>query len=73
LLPNTGLDGCELVGEKVREALRELGMLHASNPPSKIVTVSLGSATNVPAQGESGCNALVAAADRALYAAKDAR
>lgn len=71
LLPNTDSEGCEQVGERVREALRELGMLHASNLPSKIVTVSLGGATNVPAQGASDCDTLVAAADRALYAAKD--
>ncbi|MGY4573460.1 diguanylate cyclase (GGDEF)-like protein [Bradyrhizobium sp. USDA 3256] len=69
LLPNTDSEGCEQVGERVREAVRELGMLHALNLPSKIVTASLGGATNLPAQGE--CVALVAAADRALYAAKD--
>jgi PleD family two-component response regulator len=55
----------------VRKALRELGMLHALNLPSKMVTVSLGRATNMPAQGALDCSSLVAAADRALYAAKD--
>lgn len=45
LLPNTDAEGCELVGENVRRALRDLGMLHALNLPSKIVTVSLGGAT----------------------------
>jgi diguanylate cyclase (GGDEF)-like protein/PAS domain S-box-containing protein len=71
LLPNTDSDGCEQVGERVREALRELRMLHALNLPSKIVTVSIGGATNLPAQGASDCCALIAAADRALYAAKE--
>nr|WP_312016214.1 diguanylate cyclase [Bradyrhizobium vignae] len=33
LLPNTDAEGCELVAENVRRALRELGMLHALNPP----------------------------------------
>lgn len=54
----------------MREALRELSMLHALNPPSRLVTVSLGGATNVPAQAMVS-DSLVAAADRALYAAKE--
>lgn len=70
LLPNTGADGCAEVSERVRRALRELGMLHALNPPSKLVTVSLGGATNIPIQGVTE-DALVATADRALYAAKE--
>jgi diguanylate cyclase (GGDEF)-like protein/PAS domain S-box-containing protein len=70
LLPNTDADGCVEVGERVREALRDLGMLHALNPPSKLVTVSLGGATNIPAQATAD-DSLVAAADRALYAAKE--
>ncbi|MBR0707949.1 sensor domain-containing diguanylate cyclase [Bradyrhizobium liaoningense] len=71
LLPNTDAEGCELLGENVRRAVRDLGMLHALNLPSKIVTVSLGGATNLPSQGALDCPSLVAAADRALYAAKD--
>lgn len=70
LLPNTDVDGCAEVGERVREAIRELGMLHAQNLPSKVVTVSLGGATNLPAQCSTDWTALVAAADRALYGAK---
>ena len=71
LLPNTDAEGCAQVGERVRAALYELGMLHALNPPSKLVTASLGGATNLPSQGMTDCSALVTAADRALYAAKD--
>jgi diguanylate cyclase (GGDEF)-like protein/PAS domain S-box-containing protein len=71
LLPNTDAEGCVKLGERVRAAVHELGMLHAQNLPSKLVTVSLGGATNVPAQAMSDFIALVAAADRALYAAKD--
>jgi diguanylate cyclase (GGDEF)-like protein/PAS domain S-box-containing protein len=71
LLPNTDADGCEQVGEQIREALRELGMLHALNLPSKRVTASLGGATNMPSQSTADCTALVEAADRALYAAKN--
>lgn len=46
-------------------------MLHALNPPSRRVTVSVGGATNLPAGGTAECTSLVEAADRALYAAKD--
>jgi diguanylate cyclase (GGDEF)-like protein len=70
LLPNTDSEGCEEVGEKVREALHEFGMLHALNPPSKRVTVSLGGATNLPG-GPAECTSLVEAADRAMYTVKD--
>jgi diguanylate cyclase (GGDEF)-like protein len=70
LLPNTDADGCVEVGERVREAPRELGMLHRLNPPSRLVTVSLGAATDLPVQAMAA-DSLVAAADLALYAAKE--
>jgi diguanylate cyclase (GGDEF)-like protein len=70
LLPNTGPDGCAEVGEGIRQALHDLVMLHAQNPPSRLVTVSVGAATSLPSQAADS-STLVAAADRALYAAKD--
>lgn len=70
LLPNTGPDGCAEVGEGIRQALHDLAMLHAQNPPSRLVTASVGAATSLPSQA-SDSSTLVAAADRALYAAKD--
>ena len=39
--------------------------------PSRLVTVSVGAATRFPSQTTTDCSTLVAAADRALYAAKD--
>lgn len=71
LLPNTGADGCAEVGEAIRQALHDLAMLHAQNPPSRLVTASVGAATSLPSQATTDCSTLVAAADRALYAAKD--
>lgn len=71
LLPNTGPDGCAEVGEGIRQALQELAMLHGQNPPSRLVTASLGGASAVPSETTMDCSTLVAAADRALYAAKD--
>lgn len=71
LLPNTGPDGCAEVGEGIRQALQELAMLHGQNPPSRLVTASLGGASAVPSETTMDGSTLVAAADRALYAAKD--
>jgi diguanylate cyclase (GGDEF)-like protein/PAS domain S-box-containing protein len=70
LMPNTDVEGCKQVGERVRAAFQELAMVHALNPPSKRVTVSLGGATILPADGPAESTSLVEAADRALYAAK---
>jgi diguanylate cyclase (GGDEF)-like protein/PAS domain S-box-containing protein len=70
LLPNTDADGCIQVSERVRDALRQLGMPHAQNSPSKLVTVSMGGVTSIPVQDVSG-DMLVGAADQALYAAKE--
>ncbi|WFU24112.1 diguanylate cyclase [Bradyrhizobium sp. CB1717] len=71
LLPDTGPDGCAEVGEAIRHALRDLAMLHAQNPPSRLVTVSVGAAASLPSETTADSSTLVAAADRALYAAKD--
>jgi len=71
LLPNTDCDGCMQVGERVRETLRELGLPHALNAPSKLVTISLGGATFIAAHGMTDHTALLAAADRSLYEAKN--
>ena len=71
LLPNTGPDGCAEVGEAIRRALHDLAMLHAQNPPSRLVTVSVGAAASLPLETTADSSTLVAAADRALYAAKE--
>ncbi|WP_314953004.1 diguanylate cyclase domain-containing protein [Bradyrhizobium cosmicum] len=71
LLPNTGPDGCAEVGEGIRQALHDLAMLHTQNPPSRLITASIGAATSLPSQIATDSSTLVAAADRALYAAKE--
>jgi diguanylate cyclase (GGDEF)-like protein/PAS domain S-box-containing protein len=72
ILPNTDAAGCEQVSDGLRFKLRELGLVHELNHPSKLVTVSLGGATIWPsaAQPSVKCSSLIEAADRALYAAK---
>jgi diguanylate cyclase (GGDEF)-like protein/PAS domain S-box-containing protein len=72
LLPNTDAEGCEQVGIRVREALHEIQIPHASNPPSELVTASFGGASAWPNSGVITDRAsLVEAADRALYSAKN--
>ncbi|WP_128924041.1 sensor domain-containing diguanylate cyclase [Bradyrhizobium guangxiense] len=73
LLPNTDATGCALVGERIRAAIHAAGLVHSSNLASGCVTVSVGGATCRPAlERTAGVTSLVEAADRALYAAKDA-
>ncbi|QIO98945.1 diguanylate cyclase [Bradyrhizobium symbiodeficiens] len=73
LLPNTDPAGCAQVGERIRSAIHEAGLVHAANPESGCVTASVGGATCRPAlERTAGVSSLVEAADRALYAAKDA-
>ncbi|OKO79777.1 diguanylate cyclase [Bradyrhizobium sp. NAS96.2] len=71
LLPNTDAAGCAQVGERIRQAIRDLGILHALNPPSRLITLSLGGATHLPASDKLHCASLIEAADKALYAAKE--
>jgi PleD family two-component response regulator len=71
LLPGTDAAGCEQVGERIRQALHDLHLPNAMNLPSKCVTVSLGGATGWPsAEKPADHTSLIAATDRALYAAR---
>lgn len=73
LLPNTDFEGCEQVGARLLEALRDAQIPHALNPPSELVTASIGGASAWPDPAAvKGCISLVEAADRALYFAKEA-
>lgn len=73
LLPNTDAAGCALVGERIRSAIHEAGLVHTTNLASGCITASVGGATCRPAlERTAGVASLVEAADRALYAAKDA-
>lgn len=73
LLPNTDEVGCALVAERIRQSLEALNLPHAMNPPTKRVTLSIGGATGWPnAETQGNHPSLIAAADRALYAAKHA-
>jgi diguanylate cyclase (GGDEF)-like protein/PAS domain S-box-containing protein len=72
ILPNTAAAGCQQVSDSFRFALRELGLVHETNPPSKLVTASVGGATIWPSAVQDSVkgSSLIEAADRALFAAK---
>jgi diguanylate cyclase (GGDEF)-like protein/PAS domain S-box-containing protein len=71
LLPGTDALGCERVGENIRQALHNLNLAHAANPPSKVLTASLGGATGWPSAESAADHAsVISAADSALYTAK---
>jgi diguanylate cyclase (GGDEF)-like protein/PAS domain S-box-containing protein len=73
LLPNTDAAGCARIGERIRGAIRGAAIPHRPNLPSGLVTASIGGAICWPGiERSAGHVALVEAADRALYAAKDA-
>ncbi len=73
LLPNTDAAGCAQVGERIRKAIHDAGLVHGSNQAAGCVTASVGGATCRPAlERTAGVSSLLEAADRALYAAKDA-
>ena len=70
LLPDIDLAGAVAVGERIRAALHDMMLLHEGSPHG-FVTVSIGAASMVPL-GPAEPRVLLAAADRALYAAKAA-
>jgi diguanylate cyclase (GGDEF)-like protein len=70
LLPNTDLLGAAALAETIRAAVQSESL--DTCPPGHSVTVSIGVAAEHPVGEETNGCSLVAAADRALYAAKAA-
>ncbi|MGF6771708.1 diguanylate cyclase (GGDEF)-like protein [Paraburkholderia sp. GAS199] len=70
VLPETTSAGALVVAEKIRRTVQSAGVVRGDGDTSE-VTVSIGCATCVPAEGASALD-LLAAADRQLYAAKAA-
>lgn len=70
ILPNTDIDDAFLVAEKLRSSVLSLQIPHIYSSAAKIVTISLGVASGIPAINTS-CSTLAKAADDALYRAKE--
>jgi diguanylate cyclase (GGDEF)-like protein/hemerythrin-like metal-binding protein len=71
LLPGTPLAGAQMIAEDARAAVENAAIAHPDSPVADHVTVSIGVATCTPTTSNATEN-LVAAADRALYVAKEA-
>jgi diguanylate cyclase (GGDEF)-like protein len=69
ILPNTTIQGGQVVAEKINAAIERCAIRHDSSLVSDCVTVSMGVAVIVPVS-ELTAQALVAATDAALYQAK---
>lgn len=70
VLPDTGSDGAFQLAEKMRAAVALLGIRNERSTAGNTVTVSVGVATVQPDRGATP-ESLIAAADRALYHAKN--
>lgn len=71
VLPNTCLSGAVEIAEKMQKRIRALDIEHSASDVDRVVTISLGVATLMPA-GDLEFQALIAAADQQLYEAKKA-
>jgi diguanylate cyclase (GGDEF)-like protein len=69
LLPGTDMPGARTVAQRLVDRIERLGLAHEASSVAGHVTVSIGGATSIARGGPAD---LVAAADRALYAAKRA-
>ncbi|MFH1911228.1 MAG: diguanylate cyclase [Pseudomonadota bacterium] len=70
VLPGTLREGALAVAESLRKAVEALAIPHSASATAPVVTICLGVSITVPGPGESPAD-LLAAADRALYRAKE--
>lgn len=70
ILPNTDSAGAVHIAQQIREAIARLQIPHADSTVSDYITVSMGIASMVPSDAQIADD-LFAAADRALYTAKE--
>lgn len=74
LLPDCDLDNARLKAEELRQGIAALGLPHVASPTASHVSISIGVAVCLGAHAKSISDPqqLIAAADKALYAAKAA-
>jgi diguanylate cyclase (GGDEF)-like protein len=66
LLPDTDMNGAVRFGDALRAAVESLAIEHSGNDGVNIVSISVGVSSVIPTQVLDN-NALLGAADRALY------
>jgi len=71
LLPSVQAEGVVVVAERLKQALENLKITHSYSSSSQYVSMSMGLAWCEP-EGDFQPEQLLAAADEALYSAKDA-
>jgi len=69
ILPNTNTEGAIRVAERIQAEVKQLQILHSQSEVSAYITMSLGISSQIPHQ-EISTEKSIAAADRALYLAK---
>lgn len=69
VLPNTSIEGAAHIAETLRTAIERVGIAHQHSPVASQVTLSMGVA-GMAASPAASAEALLRAADRALYKAK---
>ncbi|MDX8411547.1 MAG: PleD family two-component system response regulator [Mariprofundaceae bacterium] len=70
ILPDTPLEGAEVIADMIRQSVSDLDIEHKHAEAAKHVTISIGIACATPAP-KSSPEALIKAADQALYKAKE--
>lgn len=69
-LPNTDLDEAKIVAKKINKNIQEMKIDHIESKHEKVVTVSIGVASNIP-KDERSLEKLTGLADKMLYKAKE--
>ena len=69
ILPNTNAEGALTVAQEIRAAVRALALIHPQSSISQYITLSIGVSCTIPTH-KSCREALISAADQALYQAK---
>lgn len=69
ILPDTSIEGAVHIANRCRQQLEDLRIQHKGVAPREFVTISVGAADARPGEDWT-INALMEAADKALYAAK---
>jgi len=69
VVPEAGGEEIRDLADSLRRRVEEAALLHGDSPLAEVVTVSIGGAVAVPTAGDK-LDRLLAAADSALYAAK---